>query len=358
MYTNYFFAEREEKYMRLKRLLSATLIIGVLLCGIPTSANAAEKNSVNDNDAVVEFDLEKQQGYMGTVESEDFKPLPFEGEKSIKKGQRSGTLSVDADGDAYEPNNTVDTATNYMARKLVSANIHSDTDVDFYKFEVFSDDVNNSVPYSFVLTDIPLGCDYDMYLADENLNAVADLKQGNESEQMLLTFGQQGVYYILIRSADGSYNATSNYKLYYGPTYKNRTTGWKSTNFTFNFPNKNRGVDETNLWSTTGWLIYDGLRTDATIPLGALVESFYLDANGTGTWGGFMKCLIPASNTSVRYEQYGNLSVFDMPKGELLVKQQWAINGYINYAYSFVWKPNICVDYTYPVIIQNMSFVS
>lgn len=343
--------------MRLKKFLGITLALGIVVSALPVNANAAESVSTS-NTMVEEIDLEKQTGYMGTVNSEDFKPLPSDIVKSIKSKRNSDIMSAAAsEGDAYEPNNNVSLATNYMKGKLVSANLHNNTDVDFYKFEVFSDDVNNEVLYSFVLTGIPLQCDYDMYVANSDLQAVADIKTGSESEQMILTFNQPGTYYVLIRSSDGSYNATSNYKLYFGPTYKNDTTGWKSTGLKFNFPNKDRGKDENYVQATTGWLIYDGFRTDSSIPSGSLVHRFYLDAEGTGTWGGFYKIIKPASHPSEQISQLGGLSVFDMEEGKYAVKQQWAMTGIVNYAYSFIWKPNICIDYKYPVTIQNMSFV-
>lgn len=307
---------------------------------------------------VEKFDLTKQVEYMGTIKDKNFKPLLSDLKKNIKFTLDSNVMSMAAsEDDIYEPNNNLSLATNYMKGKLVNANIHNNMDVDFYKFEVFSDDVNNGVLYSFVLTGIPSQCDYDMYVANSNLQAIADIKNGSESEQMILTFNQPGTYYVLIRSSDGSYNATSNYKLYFGPTYKNATTGWKSTGLKFNFPNKDRGKDENYVQATTGWLIYDGLRTDSSIPAGSLVHRFYLDAEGTGTCGGFYKIIKPASHPNEQISQLGSISGFDMQEEQYAVKQQWAITGIVNYAYSFSWKPNICVDYKYPVTIQNMSFI-
>ena len=111
------------------------------------------------------------------------------------------------------------------------------------------------------------------------------------------------------------------------------------------------------LQANEGWLVYDGFRTDSSIPVNSTVEKFYLDAEGTGTWGGFHKKLIAAADQDVKYEQFGGIDLFNLPKEKYLVKQQWGITGEINYASYFVWKPNVCVDYQFPIIIANMRFI-
>lgn len=107
-----------------------------------------------------------------------------------------------------------------------------------------------------------------------------------------------------------------------------------------------------------GWQIYD-LRNDSTIPDGSVVNWFYLDADGTGgTWGGFHKKVLAASKQDQYYEQFGGIDLINLPTDtDFPVKQQWGITGKINYSLNFVWEPNICIDYKFPVIIANMNFV-
>lgn len=45
--------------------------------------------------------------------------------------------------DKYESNDSFSTATTGKAQHLVRANLHSETDMDCYRFEVTDDDVNN-----------------------------------------------------------------------------------------------------------------------------------------------------------------------------------------------------------------------
>lgn len=339
--------------MKFKKIFCAALTMGVLLSSIPVSAKV-EESVIMDNNANMTADakLESMDGYMGVLSKTDF-------ELTIPQAAQNDVMTIDAEtGDNYEPNNGPDKATNNQKGSAVSANIHDETDVDWYKFEVTSEDVENQTLYSFVLTDIPQTCDYDMYLANANFQATADLKEGPASEQMVCSFNQAGTYYVVIQSASG-YNASYNYKLYFGPSWKNGSTGWRTTGLTFHFPNRDAGVGSDYLSANEGWQIYDGFRTDSSIPVNSMVERFYLDADGTGTntWGGFHKRILAASEPNVYYEQFGGIDIFNLQAGKYPVKQQWGITGVINYANYFVWKPNVCVDYKFPVIIDNMRFI-
>ncbi len=296
-------------------------------------------------------ELEDMDGYRGILGKADFN-------LTIPEAAHNDIMTIDAEtGDRFEPNNNVETATNGQKGTAVSANIHNETDVDWYKFEVTSEDVQNKTLYSFVLTNIPQICDYDMYLANASLHATANLKEGAESEQIVCSFNQAGTYYVAIQSASG-YTASYNYKLYFGPSWKNRTTGWRTTGLTFHFPYRNAGVSNNYMPADEGWLIYD-LRNDSTIPASSIVDKFYLDADGTGgSWGGFYKRVLAASKQDTYYEQFGGIDLINLSTDiEFPVKQQWGITGKINYSLNFVWSPNVCIDYKFPVIIANMKFV-
>lgn len=333
--------------MKLKKIFCAVLTMGVLLSCIPVSAKEKELSTNMKADTK----LDNVDGYRGALSKADFN-------LTVPQVTHNDIMLLAAEtGDKFEPNNGPEKATNGQKGTAVSANIHNETDVDWYKFEVTSEDVENKTLYSFVLTNIPQTCDYDMYLANANFQATANLKEGPESEQIVCSFNQAGTYYVAIQSASG-YTASYNYKLYFGPSWKNRTTGWKSTGLTFHFPNRDAGVASGYLPANEGWLIYD-LRNDSSIPNGSIVNRFYLDADGTGgDWGGFYKRVLAASKQDQYYEQFGGIDLINLPTDtDFPVKQQWGITGKINYSLNFVWRPNICIDYKFPVIIANMNFV-
>ncbi len=334
-----------------KKIFCAALTMGLLFSSIPVSAKA-EELVVKDNNINITSDveLESMDGYMGVLSEADFN-------LTVPETAHNVVMATDAEtGDKFEPNNGPEKATIGQKGTAVSANIHNETDVDWYKFQVTSEDVENKTLYSFVLTNIPQTCDYDMFLVNSDLQAAADLKEGPTSEQIVCSFNQAGTYYVVIQSASG-YNASYNYKLYFGPSWKYKTTGWRPTGLTFHFPNRNAGMGNDYLPANEGMLVYDGFRTDSSIPANSMVDKFYLDAEGTGTWGGFHKRVKAASNSSVIHEQFGGIDLFNLPAGTYPVKQQWGITGVINYAKYFVWKPNICIDYKFPVIIENMRFI-
>lgn len=331
--------------MRVKRFLSVILAMGLLL---PTvNVNAAERDATTESRSVMTEDanLKNLDGYMGTLKEEDFN-------LSIPSKPVNIQTAAEVAADKYEPNGNMETATRGLKGQLVSANIHSDTDVDWYQFEVTSDDVANQVQYSFVLTNISQLCDYDMYLSNSNYQAVANLQEGPTSEQMIVTFNAAGTYYVVIQTASG--HSDYNYKLYFGPTYVNGSTNWRSTGLTFDFPNKQAGTDGY-VSSTSGWQNYD-LTNDASIPELSILTQFQMDSNHTGTWGGLYKYL--KSQNGAQYEQLGLINVMNVPENTYYVKQKWSITGAVNYATALKWKPNVLIKYSYPVIIENMGYLS
>ena len=153
--------------------------------------------------------------------------------------------------------------------------------------------------------------------------------------------------------------ASTDYKLYFGLTYKYRGYGWTYSGLTFNFPNRPSG-QSGYVTSTTGPQVLN-LTNVSAIPPYSIVKYFYMDADGTGTWGGFYKILkgysIQTGQTET-FEQSGSIDLFSgIDQKECLVKQQWVLDGKINYASHFTWKPNIFIHYKWPVTLQNLSWL-
>ncbi len=331
--------------------LSATAFAGDMVLAENTTGIIEENNEKSglliDNDAVSEMlqnDLKENPHY---VEN------PVFTESIGAKLKKSAEYQVNAgEGDIYEPNNGPAAATQGKSGSKVNATIHADTDVDWYGFQVTQADVNDGVIYSFILTNIPIGCDYDMYLLDETFAGYADLQSGNTTEQFYLTFNTAGTYYVAVQSDLGY--SDSAYTLYFGRTYKSGYRSYTDTGLTYNFGNIPLG-NTTEMF--TGWLSYN--LTNATdIPDSAIVERFYLTDHGNGAyWIGLSKWLA-AQNGDI-YKQYGGILLMDMNYGNnYYVKQNWSIRGSIIHSNYFVWTPKVAIEYQYPVIPQNLRFIN
>lgn len=335
--------------MRLKKYLGITLAVGMIVSALPANVNAAEKQDMSV--------VEGQEMIDAEISTADFKDIsPAMRDKLI--GNNSGIQAYAASGgaDQYEPNNMPSMATTGMMGSAVYGNFHDSTDVaDWFEFEVTSTDVSNDEPFSFILTNIPSGCDYDMFLVNSDISEMThNIQTGTASEEMILTFAKPGKYYVVIQP-NGAYSASSYYKLYFGRTWAHGLTGWANTGFTFNFDNKLQGTPDY-IYSSSGWQIID-FRNNTAFPDGSIVNYFYLDSTHTGTYGGFDKIIRAATDVDRWHEQHGVLDIYDMRSYNYQVKQEWAIHGRVNYASNFVWKPMVKIDFRYPVVLQNMSYV-
>lgn len=117
-----------------------------------------------------------------------------------------------------------------MYGKKVTAPIHYATDVDWYKLEI----VDTFIPYSFVLMDIPRGCDYDMVLFNSDLSgAYYEFQEGNTTEEFYINVSQPGTYYVAVQPYAGF--SDSPYTLYYGPAFQVGDTNWRDPEPSFNF---------------------------------------------------------------------------------------------------------------------------
>lgn len=337
--------------MIIKKFLGITLALVMVVSVLPVNANAAQSETVTDDQTLQAL----IDGEVSPVVFEEISPDLRESLLESNSGIQAYTTGLGAD--QYEPNDMPSTATTGMSGRAVYGNFHDSTDVaDWFKFEVTSTDVSNAEPYSFILTNIPTGCDYDMYVVNSDISGIThNIQTGTSSEQMVFSFTQAGTYYVVIQSSEG-YDASNYYKLYFGKSWAHGVTGWANTGLTFNFANKAQGTADY-IYSSSGWQIID-FRNNTAFPDGSIVNYFYLDATHTGTYGGFEKLLRAATDADNIHEQLGGIDVFDLSEYDYPVKQQWAIHGRVNYATSFVWTPKVKIDFDYPILLQNMSYVN
>ena len=337
--------------VRYGKLLGLALIGAILLSTEPLTAYASDgkEDSIIEtiNPHAEETLLEDLEENLGIVSGSDMVNADEIADR-FKVESFANILALGENGeDQYEPNNMVSTATSGLMGRKISATLH-DGDVDWYKFEA----LDISEPYSFVLMNIPSGCDYDMALFNSDLSsAYYDFQDGTTAEAFYITLNSEGIYYVAVQSNSGF--SSSPYTLYFGPAFKTRSTGWRSTGLSFSFGYIPQG---SSSYTQVPKQHYN-LTNDSTIPNGSVMTQLYIDANGNGgTWGGFYKYIQEPSGYGM--EQYGNLDAFAVPDMAYYVKQDWQIWGKILYSYSFTWQPNILIAYKYIVTPQTMSYVS
>ncbi len=119
--------------------------------------------------------------------------------------------------DTYEPNNTFATATTISNNASISmANIHTESDIDCYKFNI-----STPMVVSISLSNIPTNCNYDLSLYNSSYGQCgASSNTGNFSEAITFT-ASIGSYYIMVRSCYGSsptkYHLTLSSSISYTP---------------------------------------------------------------------------------------------------------------------------------------------
>ncbi len=335
--------------------LLAVICTIVLIIGSNLSAFASENKTQNveqiptsmlnfDTDTAAKFKFELSEV------SDNVQLSKGVNIETIKKGLQSAVNSKDernsvvpqALTDPYEPNNNSDSAKSISYNQYMLANIDAVGDEDWYKiYLTASSDPNEIV--AFLLKDIPAGCDYDLYIFDPNFNYAASQNSGNSDERIYIQVQATGTWYVVVVPYSG-YDDNANYKLFVGDAWQNGTTGWRSTNMTFNFTYSNVGT-------ILPYQIFD-LSNDASIPDTAVVQYIQIDSTGVGSWSGQHK-YIYSPQTRVRYETYPGLDyVLNIPENTLSVKQQWGISTGIEHLFTPTakWTPNIYFAYKY--IIQ------
>lgn len=143
--------------------------------------------------------------------------------------------------DRYEPNDSIAQATGGVQGRVVSATISSESDVDYYKFEVVDHE-----PLSILLYNIPSGCDYDLYLFNYDQSQwYTDFKDGSTQETFYFSLEDLGTYYVAVASNSGS--SSTPYSLYFGKSIGVGSNEWADPNLSFAFGNVPHGSTKTSL---------------------------------------------------------------------------------------------------------------
>lgn len=318
---------------------NSKLMIGVLTLGLLLSIGIGEKVNAMQSDT-------KQR----------FTPIEVDSERFFTSG--NGIALCSDEGDSYENNDDPSVATQGRYNLATYASIHSADEADWY--EMGSLDTDQMI--SVILTNIPSGCDYDMYLVqyDEESgigDVYANTSTGNTAEALVGYVGTAGTYYVVVQPNSEVENnfSDSNYKLYFGNTSKTKTFGYKSTGLSIDF-----GYVKTGNTSPVYkyWYEYD-LTNSSSIPDGAIVKKIYLSSDGNGnSWVGFNKMLGYGNNRTLATKSGGIDLMYSAGDTETIAaKQRWLIGGYVTSSTYFVWQPKMKITYTFDVTLDTIRFV-
>jgi len=110
--------------------------------------------------------------------------------------------------DTYEPNNSFGQAWP-IETGAYDSYIWPATDKDYFKLTATSP---RAIHVN--LLNIPVGCDYDLYLYNSAHELMAQSTHGGNQNEQLEAWLYPGAYYILVKSYGGSYSQTSPYRLH------------------------------------------------------------------------------------------------------------------------------------------------
>lgn len=343
---------------QVKKLLSGILVMAMIMLAGIVPAYAAEnmgnepQTTINQlQDKVVEFNLSKENIVsLGKETSVDTKNVEIRMDES-----QFGVRSIS--GDIYEVNNGPAVATNGRYNQITYATIHEEYDVDWYRINI----TDITKPISVILTNIPYGNDYDMFLVKyDDINGITAMyynhQAGNASETLYGTVPEAGTYYVVIQPDTDVLDNYSDmqYKLYVGDYYRTGQYGYTDTGLDISFGYVPHG-NTTPVYR--GWYSYD-LTNNSTIPNDAIVREIYLTSTGNGAyWIGFYKMMAAGGQGVLLDEKIGQINLMYSGDNELLVKQQWLIGGHILVSEYFIWEPSILINYKFPVTIANLNFL-
>lgn len=120
----------------------------------------------------------------------------------------SFSSTVFAASNETEPNDTMANANAISSGSTIKGKISTSSDVDFYKMPIMY-----SGTRVITLSDIPSGCDYDLYLYDAKGNLISYSRaSGNKDESITKSMEVQEQYYICVKNSSG-YSSSSDYTL-------------------------------------------------------------------------------------------------------------------------------------------------
>lgn len=262
--------------------------------------------------------------------------------KSLSNSNRSG--------DIYEPNDSSDKATPIYFNSRIKANLHTEADQDWYKFNITKNDVDNCPMgiFSVILKNIPAGKDYDMYLFKRLPNGgmgytPCDKLSNSVASHFNIT---EGSYLIAVFSKDNIPNnySAQNYELYVGNGLIPRSTEYMNTNMEFNFGFNHYPVPYLCKPQ------YIDLSNDSSLPVNSIIKKVRLTSDGNGAyWIGLKKRFDDC-------EAQAGIDIIPVPEYSIWLKENHSINAYITKSNGFVWRPRLQIDYVYPLIESNYKF--
>jgi hypothetical protein len=117
-------------------------------------------------------------------------------------------VTTGSNGDSYEPNDTMSSATSISMGTNYYPTIHTTSDIDYFKTYV-----NSGFTMNIKMTSIPPDTDYDIKLYDSSGTQLAVSQAGsNSDESITYTPSSSGTYYIKVYPWSGSH-ATDSYTL-------------------------------------------------------------------------------------------------------------------------------------------------
>ncbi|MFY0546058.1 lipase/acyltransferase domain-containing protein [Brevibacillus sp. H7] len=110
--------------------------------------------------------------------------------------------------DGYEPNNQIQDSQTIENHRVIEANAHALSDVDFYRI-----DVSLASTIDLSLANIPEGMDMDLYLYDKQQKQVAKSEKARNAAEQIIYNGDPGTYYIKVAPSKRSVLTAHTYKL-------------------------------------------------------------------------------------------------------------------------------------------------
>lgn len=243
------------------------------------------------------------------------------------------------------------------------------------------DDGKKNTAFSFFLTDIPTGCDFDLRLVNLTTSQYILLGQneGNVDEEMYVTFTDDFVkeaydddlqIWVVAYQGSGSFTAHAN-TLWKGrgidDTIYSAGSYNQSTNLSFNFGSYNSTSPKYSEYQN----YY--LTNNNAVPYGAIFKSLNIDSSGNGAyWIGLTKQFVLPNGSGL--QTANGLSEFNLldyqptfkdasgnyyanPISGISVKQNWRIRGFLTRSDYFIWQPKISFSYIYPAYVENVDFL-
>ncbi|KEO83651.1 lipase/acyltransferase domain-containing protein [Tumebacillus flagellatus] len=152
--------------------------------------------------------VQVKQDAKGNVTNSNLQLSRVEAHSSLNlaDGQVQSLLSVYE----TESNNTFGTANRVITGDDMFGKIDSSTDVDFYKVQFYNNGIGR-----FWLGGIPTGCDYDLYVYDQNFNQIDYSMWGSNYDEVItdLPVTANQWYYVKVVGYNSTYNTSNSYDL-------------------------------------------------------------------------------------------------------------------------------------------------